>query len=332
MRRRIVVRTAAAAATVALTLATAACGQEGGSSNASGNSSGAAGNSSGGKSKVCLVMKSLGNEYFQTMQKGAEQHAAELGNVDLTSVGIQNETDIDGQIAAIDKCITQKAQGLVIAPADSKALIASIKRASNAGLKVVNIDVKLDDAGLKSAGLDVPFVGPDNADGAKQSGTKLAQALGAGGKVVILEGNPGAANAEQRKNGFQDAIKAGQLNLIDSKTAHWETDEAYTVFSNMLTAHPDLQGVFASNDSMALGVLKAIKAAHKENQIKVASFDNIDAIKPYVKDGSVVATVDQYASKQAGDGIDQVLKLIAGQPVTGWVKTDVKVVTQADLG
>ncbi|WP_331767900.1 sugar ABC transporter substrate-binding protein [Embleya sp. NBC_00896] len=315
------------AACAALVLTLTACGQEGGSGNGSGKA--AAPPAADNKAKVCLVMKSLGNEYFQSMQKGAEQHAKELGTVDLTSVGIQNETDIDGQVAAIDKCITQKARALVIAPADSKALIAPIKRAASAGLKIVNIDVKLDDGGLKSAGLDVPFVGPDNTDGAKQSGTKLVEALGPGAKVVILEGNPGAANAEQRKAGFQAAVTEGKLTLLDSKTAHWETDEAYTVVSNMLTAHPDIQGVLASNDSMALGALKAIKAAGKDKRIKLASFDNIEAIAPFVQDGSVVATIDQFPSKQAGDGIDQALKLLSGQPVTGWIKTDIKVVTKA---
>ncbi|MCZ4103400.1 sugar ABC transporter substrate-binding protein [Streptomyces sp. So13.3] len=314
-------------ATAALLLATAltSCGQEGDGATSDGTSK-------GGKPTVCLVMKSLGNEYFQTMEKGAQDHARQRGDLTLTASGIQNETDIDGQVAAINRCITDKAAALVLAPADSQALVAPLKRAVKAGIKVVNIDVKLDDAALKAAGLDVPFVGPDNTEGARLSGAVLAKALGKDGKVVILEGNPGAANAQQRKAGFVAAAAAGGLRVLDSKTAHWETDEAYTVVSNMLTAHPDLQGILASNDSMALGAVKAVAAAGKKNQIKVASFDNIEAIRPYVKDGSVVATVDQFAAKQAGDGIDQAMKLIAGDKVQGWVKTDVKVITASDLG
>jgi ribose transport system substrate-binding protein len=314
-------------ATAALLLATAltGCGQEGDGATSDGASK-------GGKPTVCLVMKSLGNEYFQTMQKGAQDHARQRGDLTLTASGIQNETDIDGQVAAINRCITDKAAALVLAPADSQALVAPLKRAVKAGIKVVNIDVKLDDAALKAAGLDVPFVGPDNTEGARLSGAVLAKALGKDGKAVILEGNPGAANAQQRKAGFVAAAAAGGLRVLDSKTAHWETDEAYTVVSNMLTAHPDLQGILASNDSMALGAVKAVAAAGKKSQVKVASFDNIEAIRPYVKDGSVVATVDQFAAKQAGDGIDQAMKLIAGDKVQGWVKTDVKVITASDLG
>lgn len=318
--------------TTALLLAAAltGCGQEGDGSTAGGNQ--AKSSAQGGKPTVCLVMKSLGNEYFQTMQKGAEEHAAKRGDLTLHSSGIQNETDIDGQIAAINRCITDRAAALVVAPADSRALVAPLGRAAKAGLKIVNIDVKLDDGALKSAGLDIPFVGPDNQEGARLSGAALAKALGTGGKVVILEGNPGAANAQQRKAGFVAAAAACGLTVVDSKTAHWETDEAYTVVSNLLTTHPDLQGVLASNDSMALGAVKAISAAGKKGKVKIASFDNIEAIRPYVKDGNVVATVDQFAAQQAGDGIDQAMKALAGEKLQPWVKTDLKVITASDLG
>jgi ribose transport system substrate-binding protein len=284
-----------------------------------------------GKPAVCLVMKSLANEFFQQMRDGAEKHAAKRADLTLKTVGTQNETDIDGQVAAVEKCVTEQVSAIVIAPADSRALIAPIKRAMSAGTKVVNIDVKMDEKALQSAGIEVPFVGPDNREGAKQSGMELAKALGKGGKVVMLEGNPGAANAEQRAQGFRDAVSQGGLQLLDSKTAHWETDEAHTVLGNMLTAHPDVQGVLAANDAMALGALKAIGDAGKTGKIKVAAFDNIPAIQPNVRDGSVVATLDQYGSLQAANGIDYAMRLIKGEKITGWQKTPIKLITKADL-
>ncbi len=305
----------------AATLGLAACGQESTTTNTPAAS---------GKPTVCLIMKSLANEYFQAMQKGAESHVAKRNDLTLQSSGTQNETDVDGQVALVDKCITQQVQAIVIAPADSKALIQSAAKASKAGIKVVNIDVKFDDAALQQAGIAVPFVGPDNRDGAKQSGAVLAQLLGKGGKVVILEGNPGADNALQRKNGFNDAITAGGLVLLDSKTAHWETDEAHTVFGNMLTAHPDIQGVMASNDSMALGVLKVIE--ERKANIKVASFDNIPAVKSFVLSGAMVCTLDQYGSQQAANGIDVAMKMIGGEKITGWQKTEIKVITKSNIG
>ncbi|MEU7583198.1 sugar ABC transporter substrate-binding protein [Streptomyces sp. NPDC041068] len=320
-------RTTALTLACALGAATAltACGQEG-------EGSAADEPGDGGRPTVCLVMKSLGNEYFQVMEKGAKAHAKKRDDLDLKTSGIQNETDIDGQVAAINRCVTDRVDALVIAPADSRALVAPLQRAEKQGLKVINIDVKLDDGALKAAGMKVPFVGPDNEQGARLSGEVLAEELGKGAEVALLEGSPGADNARRRTAGFRAAAEAGGLKVVSSKTAHWETDEAYNVLGNILTAHPDIKGVLASNDSMALGALKAIDAKKAAASVKIASFDNIEAIRPYVKKGRVVATVDQYAAKQAADGIDQAMKAIEGDEPTGWVKTDVKVVTADDLG
>jgi ribose transport system substrate-binding protein len=318
MKRRLSL-TAAAIALVALPLA--ACGQEGADTAAPKPT---------GKPTVCLIMKSLANEYFQDMKTGAVAHVAARKDLTLDVSGIQNETDVDGQVALVDKCITKQAAAIVIAPADSKALVQSVSKAVKAGVKVVNIDVKLDDAALKAAGVDIPFVGPDNRDGAKQSGLALAKVLPKGAKVVILEGNPGADNALQRKNGFLDAVKASGLTLVDSKTAHWETDEANAVFGNLLTAHPDVTGLLCSNDSMALGALKVIE--ERKANVKVASFDNIPAIRPYLKSGVVVSTLDQFGSQQAADGIDVAMNLLAGKKIAGWQKTAVKLITKANAG
>ena len=281
------------------------------------------------KPVVGLVMKSLANEFFKDMQEGAVRHAQERGDLTLVAVGIQSETDIDGQVAAVETLLTRKVDAIVIAPADSRALLPSVARAVKAGIKVVNIDVAFDADSMKKRGIDIVFVGPDNRAGAKLSGDVLAQALGRGGKVVIIEGNPGAENGVQRRLGYMDAIGAGGLDLLDSRTAHWETEEANSVFSAMLTAHHDIAGVMAANDSMALGVVKAIDAAGRAGRIKVASFDDIPAIQPLLRDGKVLATVDQFGAQLASLGIDTVMKEIAGETLTGWIRTPLKLVTAA---
>ena len=305
----------------------AACGQQ----DLSQPGTGGGGGQGSDKPVIGLIMKSLGNQFFQDMQEGAIAHANKRGDLELKAVGTQSETDIAGQEQAINNFVAQQVDAIVIAPADSRALIAPLKQAADAGIKIVNIDVKLDDAALAEAGLEVPFVGPDNQEGARMVGEVLAKELGSGGKVVILEGVPGAANATQRKNGFLKAVEDGDLELVDSKTAHWETDEANTVFTNMLTAHPDIQGVMCSNDSMALGVVQAIEAAGKKGQIKVVGFDNIPAIQPLVKDGTVLATIDQFGSQQAAFGIDAAMDLLAGKSVEEWRKTPLELITAEDL-
>ena len=178
---------------------------------------------------------------------------------------------------------------------------------------MINIDVELDQDAKKAAGIDLAFFGPDNRAGAKLAGDALAQKLGPGGKVVILEGNPEADNAVQRKKGFMDSVAEGKLQLLDSKTAHWETEEANTLMTNFLTQYHDIQGVMAANDSMALGVVKALDAAGLSGKVQVVGFDNIPAVQPLVKSGKMLATVEQYGADMAALGIQYGLKELAGE-------------------
>jgi ribose transport system substrate-binding protein len=284
------------------------------------------------KPKVGLVMKSLANEFFKDMTEGAIAHQKKRGDFELKAVGMKDETDFDAQTLAVESFITQKMDIIVIAPADSKAMVAPIARAIKAGITVINFDVALDKAAMKNAGLDLAFVGPDNRAGAKLAGDALAKAIGPGAKVVIIEGNPGADNAQQRKAGFMDAVAAGKLNVVASRTAMWETEEANKVFTNILTANPDIKGVMVANDSMALGVAKALDAAGQRGKILVVGFDNVPAIRPLIKSGSVLATVDQFGSQMAANAIDLGIKSRKeGKALEGWVKTPVELVTIKEL-
>lgn len=286
----------------------------------------------GKKPKVGLVMKSLANEFFKQMQAGAEKYAAEnKDKFDFKAVGMKDERDFAAQVDAVENFVTQKYDIIVVAPADSKAMVTPLAKAVKAGVAVINIDVELDQEAKKKAGIDLAFFGPDNRAGARLAGDALAKALGEGGKVVILEGNPEADNAQQRKKGFDDAVAAGKLKLLDSKTAHWETEEANTLMTNFLTKYNDIQGVMAANDSMALGVVKALDSAGLSGKIKVVGFDNIPAVQPLIKSGKMLATVEQYGAQMAAMGIEYGLRQMAGEKFTGWVKTDIKLITAADL-
>ncbi len=284
------------------------------------------------KPKIGLVQKSLANEFFKQMQAGAEKYAAaNTDKFDFKAVGMKDERDFAAQVDAIENFVTQKYDVIVVAPADSKAMVTPIAKALKAGVKVINIDVELDKDAKKAAGIDLAFFGPDNRAGAKMAGDALAQKLGAGGKVVILEGNPEADNAVQRKLGFMDAVNEGKLQLLDSKTAHWETEEANTLMTNFLTQYHDIQGVMAANDSMALGVVKALDAAGLSGKIQVVAFDNIPAVQPLIKSGKMLATIEQYGADMAVLGINYGLKELNGETFTGWVKTPIKLIEAKDL-
>jgi len=284
------------------------------------------------KPVVGLVMKSLANEFFKSMEEGAVRYAKADGTFTLVPVGMNSETDIDTQISAVENFVTQKVDVICVAPADSVGLVAPVKRAIAAGITVVNFDVKLDTKALKDAGLaDLVFVGPDNEDGAYLAGAELARKLGKGAKVVIIEGNPGADNAQMRKAGFDRAAKEFGLQVLTSMTAHWETEEANTLMTNLLTRFPEVQGVMAANDSMALGVVKALDAAKKSGKILVVGFDNIPAVQKLVKEGKVLATIDQFGPDMAANCIKTGFRMKKGEKITGWMKTPVKLVTAKDL-
>ena len=285
------------------------------------------------KPVVGLVMKSLANEFFKTMEEGAKKFAAADGTFELIAVGMNSETDIDTQVSAMENFMAKKVDLIVVAPADSVGMVASVKKAVDAKVTVVNFDVTLDKKALKDSGLgeDFLFVGPDNAAGSEIVGDFLGKTLGKGAKVIIIEGNPGADNAKQRKEGFERSIKKFELQLLDSKTAHWETEEANTLMTNLLTKYPDVQGVMCANDSMVLGVEKAIAAAGKTGKIQIVGFDNIGAVQKLIKEGKVLATIDQFGPEMAANAIKIGMRILKGEKLTGWQKTEVKLVTKADL-
>jgi ribose transport system substrate-binding protein len=285
------------------------------------------------KPKVALVMKSLANEFFLTMETGAkdyQQHNA--SQFDLITNGIKNETDTAAQIQIVEQMIVSKVDAIVLAPADSKALVPVVKKAVDAGIIVVNIDNRLDPDVLKSKDLNVPFVGPDNRKGAQMVGDFLAKRLKAGDEVGIIEGVSTTTNAQQRTAGFKDAMQTVGAKVVSVQSGQWQIDEGNAVASAMLSEYPNLKALLAGNDNMAIGAVSAVRAAGKQGKVYVVGYDNIGAIKPMLKDGRVLATADQFAAKQAVFGIDTALKAInehkKQSELSGVVETPVVLVTK----
>jgi ribose transport system substrate-binding protein len=285
-----------------------------------------------GKPRVALVMKSLANEFFATMAEGARKHQAEHpGDYELIVNGIKDERDLSRQVALVDEMIAQGVAAIVIAPADSKALVSACKRAKDAGIVVVNIDNKLDDAVLADQKIAVPFVGPDNRAGARKVGEHLAKRLKPGDQVGVLEGIRTAFNGQQRRLGFEDAMKAAGVSIADSQTAQWEMDQANRIASAMLGEHPQIKALLCCNDSMALGALAAVKSAGRSGDVRIVGFDNIAAIRSAIRAGSVLATADQHADQLAVYGIELALKLLKKESPPADMTTPVDLITGDSL-
>ena len=284
------------------------------------------------KPRVALVMKSLANEFFLTMENGAKAHQqAHAADYDLLANGIKDELDVSRQIELVEQMIAQKVDAIVIAPADSKALVPVCKKAQQAGITVVNIDNKFDDAVLAASGVKFAFVGPDNRKGAKAVGEALSAKLQRGDAVVIIEGAPNAFNGLQRKLGFEDAMKAAGMKIVSSQSGYWETDKANQVVASLLTEHPDVKAVLCANDSMALGAVAALRAAGKLGQVLVVGYDNIGAVRQLVQEGKILATADQHADQLAVFGIEYALDALKNKGSVANRETPVDLVTAASL-
>jgi ribose transport system substrate-binding protein len=278
--------------------------------------------------RVALVMKSLANEFFKTMEDGARAHQkAHASEYDLLATGIKDEQDVAGQIRLVEQMLAEGVNALVIAPADSQALVAVCKKAHDAGIVVVNIDNKLDDDVLARRKLSIPFVGPNNRAGAASVGKYMASRLKRGDKVAILEGVPGAYNAVERRIGFERAAQAAGLVVAASQSAQWETAKANQIAASVLNEIPDLKAFFCANDSMALGAVAAIRAAGREGQVQVAGFDNISAARDLVKSGRMVATADQHGDQLAVFGIEYALEMLKAGATPASRETPVDLIT-----
>jgi len=288
---------------------------------------------SAAKPKVALVMKSLANEFFLTMETGAKdyqkQHAADF---DLVTNGIKDETDTVNQIRIVEQMIVSHVDAIVLAPADSKALVPVVKKAVDAGIIVINIDNQLDPGVMKDKGINVPFVGPDNRKGARMVGEALAKHLQAGDQVGIIEGVSTTTNAQQRTAGFRDAMNAAGAKVVSVQSGEWEIDKGNAVAAAMLNEYPNLKALLAGNDNMAIGAVSAVRAAGRQGKVLVVGYDDIDAIKPMLDDGRVLATANQFAAKQAVFGIQTALKALHDHKkqneLSGVVETPVELVTK----
>ena len=178
--------------------------------------------------RIGLVMKARTNPFFARMHEGASRAAERLG-ADLKVWDLEKETHADKQAAHVETAISQGVQVILIAPADSKAIIAPLLQARAQGIKIINLDNRIDPVEAAKAGLKIEtFIGPDNVEGARKSTAAMIEAMGGEGEVAMLEGIRGVDNAEARKRGFLEAVEAanGKVEIVAMDTAEWHLELA----------------------------------------------------------------------------------------------------------
>lgn len=281
--------------------------------------------------RVALIMKSLANEFFISMADGARAHqAANPERYDLVVNGIRNESDLAQQVALMEQMMATGVDVIVIAPADSRAMLPVARRAVQQGIVVVNIDNRFDRQLLAEMDITIPFVGPDNRDGARRVGERLATLLESGDEVAIIGGIPGAFNARERAAGFNEAMQAAGITVVSTQAADWEQSKAANIAAALLREYPQLDALLCANDSMALGAVAAVRQAGRSGEVKIVGFDNIRAANTLVQRGEMVATADQHADRLAVYGIEYALDILESGQMPSDRTTPVDVISDKD--
>lgn len=268
------------------------------------------------KPRVGFVLKTLNSPFFIEMQKGAVEAAAKQ-NIDLVIQAAEREVDAEKQMQIVENLIQTGIKVLLITPSGSREIVAVLAKVNAAGIPIVIIDDRIDaDVAAKAGVKTASYVGSDNVEGGRVAGRALVELSGGKANVALLEGIPGHETGDSRLRGFKEAIKDSPgIKVVASQTANWERDQGFTVFQNMMEAHPEIDAIFACNDIMALGATEAIAAAGKSGKIRVIGFDAVDDARKAIEAGTMAASVAQLPSEMGRIAVESAAKLIKGEPI-----------------
>jgi len=282
---------------------------------------------------VALVMKTLLNPFFVAMKEGAEA-AARDHEVRLLVRTAATETSYAKQVGILDALIDTGVDAVVISPADSVQVIPALKRVQQAGIVLINIDNPLDRAAAQAYDLEpVPLITVDNERGAYLAAAHIAAQVpdGERAQAAILEGLPGIDTTLTRRRGATRAFAdVPRVTLVASETANFEITQAHAVTLSLLDRFPNLRLLFASNDMMAIGAVRALKDTHRTG-VLVAGFDALEEAKDAIRRGDLEVTVDQQAHRQGYLGVSYAVRRLAGEALPDRTIVDILLVHAGTL-
>ena len=266
---------------------------------------------------MAIVVSTLNNPFFVTMKDGAEAKAKELG-YDLIVLDSQN--DPSKELSNIEDLTIRGVKAILINPTDSDAVSNAIRMANRSNIPVLTLD-----RGAKHGDV-VSHIASDNAAGGKMAGQFIMEKVGEKAKVIQLEGIAGTSAARERGEGFMSAVHGSKMELLASQPADFDRTKGLNVMENLMAANSDVQAVFAQNDEMALGALRAVQASGK--QVFIVGFDGTKDGIAAVKRGKLAATIAQQPDLIGALGVETADKALKGQKVENYIPVPLKVITQ----
>lgn len=267
---------------------------------------------------LALVISTLNNPFFVTMKEGAEQKAAELG---YKLIVLDSQNDPAKELANVEDLQIRGAQALLINPTDSDAVTNAIRLANRAKLPVLTLDR------AASRGDVIAHIASDNVAGGLMAGDFIAEQVGSNANVIQLEGIAGTSAARERGAGFKQAIAKHDFELMASQPADFDRTKGLNVMENLLASHSDVQAVFAQNDEMALGALRALQGANKKDVLLVG-FDGTEEGINAVKANRLSATIAQQPDMIGAVAVATADQILKGKSVDKLIPVPLQVVQQ----
>lgn len=273
---------------------------------------------------IALVPKAMDSEFWLAVRDGARAAIEGRDDVVLSVLAPDREINVDQQVSILEDQIQRGAKVLVVAPAGSAQVVPVLQAAVDRGIPVVLVDTDAPLPGKAS------YVGTDNRAGGTLAARYIIEQVGTG-KVALIHGVPGNQSQDDRAAGFSEAIAAAPaLQVVARQPANSERSLGLTVMENILTAHPDIRAVFATNDQMALGAVEAIAARRQTTPIVVVGFDATAEAVQAIIDGRMSASIAQRPTEMGRRGIEAALALMEGRQVEPRIDTGTELITSAN--
>jgi ribose transport system substrate-binding protein len=311
------------AALVALTLGlaagVAACGDD--------EEEPAGGGAASGEKKdynLALIAGVKGDEFYITMNCGAQEKAKELG-VNLEFQG-PDKFDAALQTPIVNAVAAKKPDAVLIAPTDTKAMYAPIKQLADAGSKIVFVDTTLEQPDMAES-----QIASDNEAGGREAAKALADLIGGSGKVFVVNVKPGISTTDARAKGFEEGAKEAGLDYLGQDFSQDEPAKAASIIKAQLAKNPDLKGVFATNLFSAEGTSNGVREAGKSGAVKIVGFDAGPAQVEQLEKGDVQALIAQKPADIGAQGVEQAVKALNGEPTEPEIGTESVTITKDNL-
>lgn len=292
--------------------------------------SGGNGGESDPDGSIAVVLKTTSNQFWATMQEGAEVAGSDAG-VEVTVQSGTAEDSVEEQTTLLQTLAGEGHACYAVAPITGTNLNQVLSGISAAGNSIVNLDSPIDAEAAQAANIDIAtFIASNNNDAGKQAGEFMVEQLGGSGEVAVVGGIAGDANSEARTSGFIEAAEAGGLTVVQEVAANWDREEALNAATTILRAHPDLGGFYSANDGMALGIVQATSNEGADDVVVIGTDGNSDAIDS-IANGELTATVSQYPYAVGELGVDACRALNAGAEVPETVDAPIALVSAENV-